>query len=261
MVIDTHAHFLPGLDDGSKDRAMTEAMLRLAAARGTSAIFATPHVVEAGKLPLWEAIVEQVDQWQAWCKEQQLGLRLAPGAEVYLNWDLLEVIGQEGPSGRAYCYGGGNYVLVELPVAVLPSYTEEFFYRLALKGLQPVLAHVERYPMFFERRRELYKFKEKGYLFQLNGNSLRGFYGKRVEAQARALLKEQAIDLLGSDGHRAEGRDTDLAFVEEALMALDPEYRDRLLFKNGQALLAGQPIEATRPVVSAGAWWRRLFHS
>lgn len=36
MVIDTHAHFLPGLDDGSKDQAMTEAMLRLAAARGCS---------------------------------------------------------------------------------------------------------------------------------------------------------------------------------------------------------------------------------
>src|ERR1035441_3996320 len=42
-MIDIHSHILPGLDDGSKSLEESVAMLRQAAAAGTTDIVASPH--------------------------------------------------------------------------------------------------------------------------------------------------------------------------------------------------------------------------
>ena len=42
-MIDIHSHILPGLDDGSKSLEESVAMLRMAAAAGTTDIVASPH--------------------------------------------------------------------------------------------------------------------------------------------------------------------------------------------------------------------------
>src|SRR6516165_8848849 len=44
-LIDLHCHLLPGIDDGSKDLAMSLAMARLASADGISTIACTPHIL------------------------------------------------------------------------------------------------------------------------------------------------------------------------------------------------------------------------
>src|SRR3954453_11357177 len=42
-MIDIHSHILPGLDDGAKTIEDSVAMVRMAAAAGTTAIVASPH--------------------------------------------------------------------------------------------------------------------------------------------------------------------------------------------------------------------------
>ena len=51
---DLHTHVLPGLDDGSPDAGVSQAMLRMAAECGTTDIFATPHIISGSYLPDWK---------------------------------------------------------------------------------------------------------------------------------------------------------------------------------------------------------------
>ena len=43
MIIDTHCHILPGVDDGAKNADETRRMLRMAFKDGIDEIIATPH--------------------------------------------------------------------------------------------------------------------------------------------------------------------------------------------------------------------------
>jgi protein-tyrosine phosphatase len=42
-MIDFHTHVLPGIDDGSRDIAMTERMLEMEMEQGITRVIATPH--------------------------------------------------------------------------------------------------------------------------------------------------------------------------------------------------------------------------
>ena len=46
-MIDIHSHIISGIDDGSKDEAMSLKMLQKAVASGTTSIFATSHLLQA----------------------------------------------------------------------------------------------------------------------------------------------------------------------------------------------------------------------
>ena len=58
-MLDTHAHILWNLDDGSKNLDMSVQMLQIAAGNETKAIFATPHVIEKAAKPSWVEIKEK----------------------------------------------------------------------------------------------------------------------------------------------------------------------------------------------------------
>ncbi|HNP97732.1 MAG TPA: capsular biosynthesis protein, partial [Bacteroidia bacterium] len=66
---------------------------------------------------------------------------------------------------------------------------------------KPLLAHPERYPFYYTKFDEYYKLKEAGALFQLNTNSLVGYYGAGAKKIAERMVNEQMIDFIGSDLH------------------------------------------------------------
>jgi tyrosine-protein phosphatase YwqE len=70
-----------------------------------------------------------------------------------------------------------------------------------VNGYQPILAHPERYDFWYEKIDMYRKIKEAGVLFQLNINSLTGYYGIAAKRTAEKLIDEQMIDFIGSDLH------------------------------------------------------------
>ena len=62
---------------------------------------------------------------------------------------------------------------------------------------------------------EYKKIKEAGVLFQLNINSLTGYYGKESKKTAERLIDENMIDFIGSDLHGARHMDSLSRVVEE----------------------------------------------
>ena len=84
-MIDIHCHILPGLDDGPANLDFSVAMARRAADLGTQMIVATPHVRADYPDVTPDAIDSGVDVLNGRLAEQDLAVRVLPGAEVALT--------------------------------------------------------------------------------------------------------------------------------------------------------------------------------
>ena len=94
-----------------------------------------------------------------------------------------------------------NHLLVEMPLLSPFDGLEDYLFKIHLKGYSTILAHPERYIYYHNNYREYEALKEKGVLFQVNILSLLGYYGKYVKKTAHRLVKDNMVELLGTDIH------------------------------------------------------------
>ena len=262
-MYDLHSHIIYGVDDGSPDAACSRALLKIAESCGTRHIVATPHVIEINNCPSWQRINAGVSELRTMAAEEGLALEIHPGAEIEMNWDILELFSEDS---RDYCLGGSHYLLVELPAMSIPSYAENFWYELQLKGIYPVLAHPERHQGLMEHPERLLKWLRSGILTQINGGSIIGLFGEKVRKNAELLLKNEVACFIGSDAHRVKGRNTDLAPVQRRLVELIGSEKAELLCEtNPQRLLADEvitlkvPQQLRYPEKKKQSFWSKLF--
>ncbi|HEY8463435.1 MAG TPA: CpsB/CapC family capsule biosynthesis tyrosine phosphatase, partial [Bacillota bacterium] len=239
-MIDLHTHIIPGIDDGAVDEGTAAAMLQLAFENGTKTIVATPHVIEGEWLPEWERIVAGCELLQRLSHQLQLELSIIPGAEVALKMDLLDNL-ITGPG--AYCINGGKYLLLELPAFEIPSYTEDFFFKLLTRGITPVLAHPERHPQINREPELVMEWVSKGVLIQINGASFIGKLGERIAKTTELLLLNELVHCIGSDAHGIHSRRPRLSETAAKLELLVGEAATRrILVENPQKIIAGETV-------------------
>ena len=266
-MIDLHSHIIPAVDDGCKDEAMSLAMLRKAAASGTTAIFATSHVLSAGEHPSWETLKAGAEMLRRVCKENDIALEIYSGTEVFMDWELLD----ELAVNSSYCLNGERfgkqavtYILVELPMNFMPQYADEFWYELRLKGVVPILAHPERYGELMANTEKLLTWRREGLLLQCNAGSFAGKFGEAAERAAKLLLKNHLVDFIGSDAHRDVGRDTDMRAGASVIreIAGEEEFK-RISEENPMRVIRGEAVEIAKPekIVreKKKGFWGRLF--
>src|SRR4030095_449552 len=104
-------------------------------------------------------------------------------------------------SGETLLTFGDNLILIEMSYIGASPNIQQVIFQLRLKGLQPVLAHPERYIFYHNDFENYHRFIDLGCLLQVNLLSLLGYYGKPVKMIAEKLLKSKRIDLLGTDMH------------------------------------------------------------
>ena len=201
-MIDLHCHIIPKIDDGAVDLETAEQMLVLAATTGTKVLVATPHVIEGQWLPEWSLIQSKVAELQVLSDQAGLGMKLYPGAEMAMNFDLLNLIATPG----TYCLNGSRYLLLELPAFEVPACTDDFLFRLQTKGIVPILAHPERHPVLMKEPERLLEWVQHGLLVQVNAGSILGKMGEEVQLTAEVFLKNQLVHCLGSDAHGVKQR-------------------------------------------------------
>ncbi|MHC1759655.1 MAG: tyrosine-protein phosphatase [Negativicutes bacterium] len=241
---DLHSHILPGLDDGSPDDEVSQAMLRIATESGTTDIFATPHTISGSYLSEWETILEQVQRLNRYAAANRLSVKIHPGAEVALDWSLLELLTKPGP----YCLGGGRFILVEMPLGSLPTYADEFLFTLQTRDFLPVLGHPERNPEVKKDPLRLQPWIDRGIFVQMNASSLIGTMGSRTQATAVKLLEAGRVHFIGSDAHGVGVRRPDLREVSAILKKLVGDDGERVLLQNNpERLLRGQPDDISAP--------------
>lgn len=245
-MYDLHAHILSGLDDGANNINVSLAMALLAERTGTRVLIATPHVIEGGWMPDWGEIVAGCGRLQQSVRQADGKISILPGAEVAMSPGILKRL--LGPG--AYCINGGRYLLIELPSAGIPLYADEFFFKIQVRGMIPILVHPERHLELMGNLELLESWINRGVLVQLNGPSLTGHFGKQAKKTAEILLKRGLVYCIGSDAHHDVHRSTNLAAERARIQELigfraarrilsdNPEYMINSLgaYDNGQLI-------------------------
>ena len=140
-IIDFHSHILPGADHGSSSVETSMAQLNMAKNAGVTRLIATPHFY-----PHRHTLEKFLTRREAAFKA--LSAQLSDGMpEVVLGAEVLVCPGFENFEGiEQLCISGTNFMLVELPFS---NFNEEYAFtvkKIMKKGIEVVLAHVDRYP-------------------------------------------------------------------------------------------------------------------
>lgn len=194
---DMHSHLIPGVDDGAPDMETSLSLIRGMAALGFKKLITTPHIMWEMYPNTEEDIKMRLEELRKKVQEEGIGVEIQAAAEYFLDGHFKSLLESKKPLLTI----SGNMVLVEFSMASPPLDLKELLFDLQLQGYQPVIAHPERY-VYHERNKEFFvELKAAGYLFQLNINSLAGFYGKSSQNLAQYFIKNDYYDLAGTDLH------------------------------------------------------------
>ena len=235
-MIDIHSHILNDIDDGSKAIEMSINMLKKAELSGTTDIIATPHFMRGRFEVEYNEVVKRVEKLKEISRENNIDINIYSGQEVYYSRNILEYYNDK----LIGTINNTKYMLIELPM--LEFNLDEVIntiYELQIRGIKPIIAHPERYKAFIKKPSMINALIKEGMLFQLNGGSITGSFGKDVKKTAIKYLENNIYSFIGSDAHRDNGRDTDMT---EALKALERTQRNSFE-ENGKAMLKNEDVD------------------
>ena len=193
---DIHSHLIPGIDDGVQTMEESLEMIQAISALGFKKIITTPHIMSGGFRNTPDIILEGLKKVQEVVTAQKIPVSIEAAAEYYFDEEFLQKLEKE-----KLLVINGKYLLYEISYVNYPENLPAAIFEMIVKGYTPLLAHPERYPFWFNKFEEYHKLKEAGTLFQLNTNSLSGYYGGQVKKTAERLIDENLIDFIGSDLH------------------------------------------------------------
>lgn len=243
--VDIHTHILPCLDDGAKDLNTSVCMVSMAEENGTSKVIVTPHFIE-GSFDNTTKVVESnfnlLKLNLAYLKDKS-NIDLFFGCEAFICPDLPELVKNKAIASL----NNTSYVLVELPMMGIPTYTDEVFYHLELYGYKPVLAHPERNSELGGSIELLENLVRHGVFVQLNAGSLLGLHGKTIAKISHNFIKQGLVHFIASDAHSCGGRSP---ILSKAFKLVEKNYgyevAHNLFELNGEALLLDGDIKNVR---------------
>ncbi len=254
-MIDIHSHVLYGLDDGARSFEDSLAMLRMAAAHGTTALVATPHASPAYRFQP-ERIAPQIAELSAALKESGEALELYSGCDFHLSHDN---INDSIDHPNKYTINKNTYLLVEFSDLLIFRNTQEIFARLTGAGMIPVITHPERNALLRQRLEAIAEWVASGACVQVTAQSLTGGFGRHAQEFCRRLLDRGLVHFAASDGHDCERRPPRM---DQARAWLAENYgeaaAETLCVTNPRAAVTGSLLEAVRveAAPAPGKWYQ-----
>lgn len=218
-MIDIHTHILPGVDDGAGDMYDTLDMIHMAADCGVTAMVATPHCNIPGmfKNHFGQAYVKTLMDVREAVKKEQIPMQVLPGMEVFATYDLPDLLVE----GKVMPLNQSRYILMEFGFGESPDYAENVLDRVCGVGAKPVVAHPERYEFVQDNPQLVYKWRQKGYLVQVNKGSFLGRFGRRAKRAAYMMMDHNLVSVVASDAHSPYQR---TPYLMDAYEELGKEY-------------------------------------
>ena len=256
MVIDLHAHILPGLDDGPPTLDASAEMAAAAVAGGTRVMAATSHI--NGRFALGPADLDEArERVVARLREDGIPLEVVQGGEVSMS--RLEDL--EDEDLRRLTLGDGPWLLLECPLSPYAPAMAPIVAGLRRRGVEVLLGHPERSPVFMRGAGELPRLLEMGAIAQVTSTALAGRFGDPVRKVAFGMLDRGEAHVIASDGHSVDGRPPDMA---AALAAMERRYEaprelfDWMTSAVPAAIIAGEPLPPRPPTPGRLGLLRRL---
>lgn len=253
-MVDIHSHVLWGLDDGSETYEESLAMLRMAAAAGTTDMVATPHANSQYTFDP-QLIETRIAQLEATAETLP---QIHRGCDFHLDFVNVQAALEE--PGK-FTINHRNYLLVEFPDICIPAGIDGVFSKFLDSGIIPVLTHPERNHVLMQNPDQLARWVEKDCLIQVTALSLLGGFGAMVLEHARALMDWGLVHVVASDAHDPVRRHPRLAEARaEVAKRAGEDNAVRLFESNPRAIIEGHDVTTIAPMVKIGrrrfSFWR-----
>lgn len=225
MFTDFHSHILPGIDDGSSSVEESLKLLEIEAEQGIKRVVATPHFYANHDSP--ERFLERRENAKALLEkalENRIDMpKIEIGAEVHFFRGI-----SDSEFLPELTITNKRFILIEMPDSdwseSMYSELESIYYQ---RGITPIIAHMDRYISPFRTRKIPEKFSKMPVLVQANASFF--LEGGLTSKLALKLLKEDKIQLLGSDCHNLTKRPPKLGLAAEVIRKkLGEEYLERI---------------------------------
>jgi len=273
MMIDLHAHILPGLDDGAENFGESVEMCLASYKDGVRTIVATPHTMNGSYRNNRSTILVKVRELNDLIKELKdpqpeisfchqskiedssgfrnreqrgLDLRILPGADFHFCEEVLSQLEQ----GNATTVGDvGKCLSLEFPFQGIPSKAEEVLFKLIARRVTPIISHPERNLEVRQRPQRYYEMIRMGCLGQVTAMSLTGGFGLEVRRVAEKLLASRLVHFIASDAHSIAGRPPILSeAVRAAERIVGRKEARKMVIEYPQAVLEGRKPNVPDPI-------------
>lgn len=234
-MIDFHSHVLANIDDGSKSLEESLAMLEEAYESGTDVIVLTPHYYPRQEHTLAEFLEKRQSCYRElteFCRGKKIPeIRL--GCEVNLHTDISRF-----EDVKKLCIEGTDYMLLEMPMDKWDDWIFDCIYNLTLKGIKPLMAHIDRYLDY--PKEKLNSLFELDIAYQANSEAFLDF---KYRVKMLELFCSGHLQVIGSDMHGIQKRKNTLP---SAYTELENRFGERFISfveDNGERILANRRVK------------------
>jgi len=197
VAVDLHSHLIPGIDDGVKEMERAIELVLELKGMGYTKLITTPHVSDMFPNST-QTILDGYEALKVALHRRNIEIEIEVAAEYYADETFEKLLEEKD----ILTFGKENYLLFELSYFTRPQELESLIHDIKLAGYTPVLAHPERYTYFHHDINEYLKLKSTtGVLFQINLNSITGYYSEEVAKVVKKLINHNLVDFIGSDAH------------------------------------------------------------
>lgn len=218
---DIHSHLIPGIDDGVKTLEESMTIIRAFKKLGIDRIVTTPHIMADFYKNSAENILPICATIQTQIAEENLNIQFEAAAEYYLDEALIDKLEKEKP---LLTFGNKN-LLFETSYINESAFFNTALFAMKAQGYKPILAHPERYTYLHRGFEQFTKLYDLGLYFQININSLCGYYGINEKKFAEKLIDNKMVDFIGSDCHGIRN-------LKALPMSMNTKYYDKLAALN-----------------------------
>ena len=218
LAVDIHSHLLPGLDDGVKTMTESLDLLYHFQEMGYQKVITTPHVIHDFYQNTPEIILQKLSEVQLSAKDNRLDIKIEAAAEYFLDEYFFQLLDKP----EELLTFGKNFILFETGFINQPTILFEAIFKMKALGLQPILAHPERYTYLQGNYTLAEEIVARGALLQINLNSLSGYYSPAAKRTAEKLIDDRLVNFAGSDMHN----ERHLAVLRDSI---NKKYFDKLL--------------------------------
>lgn len=213
---DIHCHVIPGIDDGAKTAESAADLIERMQGWGIERIIASPHVTQETFENNSATIKPALESLHSELSMRGNSIEMLHSAEYRIDSLLSKRL--ENNDIMPY---PNDYILIENSFLQEPWNIDQLVFDLQVRGLNPILAHPERY-LYYHHRPERYKqLHEAGLALQINLLSLAGYYGPGEQKIARHLIKEGLVNFIGTDLHNTRHADAIDAYLRTSAARSD----------------------------------------
>jgi len=195
--VDIHSHLIFDVDDGSQSLAESISLIKSLSQKGYTDIITSPHIMadfyknsKNNLLPKRDLILEELNK-------QNININFDVAAEYYLDDGFVEKLNNKDD----LLLINDEYILVETSYMNEPNNLSSIIFDIQSSGLKPILAHPERYTYMYDSFEKYEELFEKNIYFQINLNSLSGYYSKPAKDIVNKLIDKKMVHFSGTDCH------------------------------------------------------------